>query len=324
MLWGWEGDHVMRGHLFTLVCAALLVASGRAGAAALYSPGDVLIVENSTSSSSSRVVAINPDSSAATTVASGLGLGLTGIALDADGSILVAQSGPNQILRIDPNSGASSLVATLPLVSGAVFHIDRLGDSLFVAATDSAGSPNAWVYEVSLSSDAVSVLTSGGFLQDPRGIAVETPTTLLVTDSSLDSVVRVALASGFQSTVTSGPATDGASDVVVGSGLPFVAAFNVGIVALDPTLGPTLISSGVGFRPKGIDVLADGTIVVTNDDPTGAPGDEVILVDPADGSRQTIYVGDSLFGVTVAPLPEPTTALLLACGRVGLGVRLLH
>jgi streptogramin lyase len=302
MLWGWEGDHVMRGHLFTLVCAALLVASGRAGAAALYSPGDVLIVENSTSSSSSRVVAINPDSSAATTVASGLGLGLTGIALDADGSILVAQSGPNQILRIDPNSGASSLVATLPLVSGAVFHIDRLGDSLFVAATDSAGSPNAWVYEVSLSSDAVSVLTSGGFLQDPRGIAVETPTTLLVTDSSLDSVVRVALASGFQSTVTSGPATDGASDVVVGSGLPFVAAFNVGIVALDPTLGPTLISSGVGFRPKGIDVLADGTIVVTNDDPTGAPGDEVILVD----------------------LPEPTTALLLACGRVGLGVRLLH
>ena len=112
----------------------------------------------------------------------------TGVAVEADGNIVVADfdaGGSGEIIRLDPVSGAQTVLA-----SGGLIHPEFLAvapdGGIIVAATAPHGLfqpvANGQIVRVDPSSGAVSVIGEHGGLQNPVGVAIEASGDLIVTN----------------------------------------------------------------------------------------------------------------------------------------------
>jgi sugar lactone lactonase YvrE len=243
--------------------------------------GDILVTDLTAFGGGGGVFRVDPATGAVTAVsANGAPAGgpafsdPVGVAVEADGDILVADDGgfggAGGVIRVDPATGART-------------------------ALSANGAP-----------------PGGPDFADPSGLAVEANGDILVADENAfggtGGVIRVDPATGARTTVSangappggpvfSGPfgiALEADGDILVAD----YAAFGGGggVIRVDPATGArTTLSAnnappdGPDFQvPLGVAVEADGTIVVLdNGDQFGSPSG-VIRVDPATGARTAL------------------------------------
>lgn len=232
--------------------------------------------------------------------------GPLGIAVEADGSLVVIDRDLKAAIRVDPASGNRTIVSNASTGSGPGFEtpwdIAVEADGGQVVADCGLHALNAVVRVEPVSGDRtiVSDASTGSgedFGQGPIGIAVEADGHLVVTDQDIEAVVRVDPVSGDRTIV---------SDAHTGSGKEFEAPTGIAVeangslvvvdngleavVRVDPASGNrTIVSdastgSGPGFKvPWDIAVEADGQLVVAD-----RVLEAVVRVDPVSGNRTIV------------------------------------
>jgi sugar lactone lactonase YvrE len=149
----------------------------------------------------------------------------TSVAVEPDGSLLVVENGTGHLLRVDPASGSTSVVATLPRAYGValspsgdplvsagagVFRIDQGGAVSLVAPATDAGpivaAPGGDVYFTT--GDAVFRLVDGAgpaqrvaAAAGPHGLAVAADGALLISDTGNGRILRLDAATGAVTTL---------------------------------------------------------------------------------------------------------------------------
>jgi sugar lactone lactonase YvrE len=256
--------------------------------------GEILVTDLAAFGGQGGLIRVDPATRAVTTVSANGApaggpdfAGPVGVAVEADGDILVADQGaggPAGVIRVDPATGARTLVSA----NGAP-----------------RGGPN---------------------FADPSGVAVEADGDILVADENAfggtGGVIRVDPSSGARTTVSAngapagGPAFSAPFGLALeGDGDILVADFAAGsdhrgaVIRVDPATGARTLVSANGAPPGdpefavpfGVAVEADGHIVVVNNGlPSGGPGG-VIRVDPATGERTNVSANGAPFGPPGTP-----------------------
>ena len=266
------------------VSGAQTVISSGAGPRriAIAQNGDILVTDSAAFGGSGGVSRVNPDTGAWTIVSSGgFFVDPSGIALEADGHILVADPGANAIIRVDPVTGVQTIVS-----SGGDFLFptgvatDADGD-IIVSDENAFGSPpfdiqakaGGAIFRVNPVTGAQALISSGVEFFDPVDLTVDASGEIFVGD--------------FNSFVGGSGGTGG------GAGAIF---------RIDPSTGAkTVISTGGLFKAKGpfgLALEANGQIVVT------AIGGAIIRVDPATGAQSSVSSNGWLIhpgGIAVVP-----------------------
>jgi sugar lactone lactonase YvrE len=250
-----------------------------------------LVIANGTSYPSDpaelqRVMRVDPTSGARTivadsTIGSGpiLGSAPRGIAVEATGQIVILEngnSGVGRVVRVDPRSGARTIVADAATGSGPILGSDPRGIAveptgwLVVADGDSTGSilDPGRVVRVDPTSGARTIVSgtttgTGPIFHRLTGIAVEPTGQIVVVET--DRVLRVDPGSGARTIV---------SDATTGSGPPLSLLYAITV------------------EPSGQLVVAGGGRLL---------GESVVRVDPTSGARTVL---SSLPGPTI-PMPGP-------------------
>ena len=187
---------------------------------------------------------------------------------------------------------ASPLVAAAPTPALAV---TLAGGDLIV--TDAAG---AAVYRLNPMTAAATVISSGGALVSPAGVALGADGQVLVADPGAGAVVQIDPASGAQTVVSSGGLLQAPVTVVVEpDGHILVGDTGVSAVfRIDPSTGAQAVLSSGGSLGDltDIDLENDGHILVASPGVFGGGG--IIRVDPVTGA-QGVALGSP-------PLTDPT------------------
>ena len=292
------------------ILAALLIAP--AAASAQLEAGEIVVADPNAFGGDGGLIAVDPDSgveralSTNTISAQNLFKDPTGVAIDAEGTLIVADpgafGGTGGLIRVDPDTGQ----------------------------------------QFPLSANATSLL---GFFQDPVGVAIAQSGWLYVVDSSAvgggGAVIGVDPATGQQSLVSSN-ATSATPPFVEPSGIAIersgtvlvsdrdspapVSAGKGAVIAVDPLTGAKkLITNNdtskldLFANPLGITVETPGTLLVANT--SGDPSNNgVILVNRSSG-QQYALTADATFaaprGITMDLDGKALVADLAAFGGGG-------
>jgi len=241
----------------------------------------------------------------------------TGVAVDSSGNLFVAvTSGGGSIVKIAPG-GSASVLSTLPSSayggpdgiavdgSGNVWYSWRSTAGGVVSRIDTSGSVSVVAGGGAFSSS----LGDGGpatkaYLNEPRGLAVDSAGNLYIADFGNNRVRRVSPGGTIASAAGSGSALAGPSGVAVDSaGDIFISEFNGNIVQ-ELSAGGTL-STIAGNGAYG----SSGDFGPAPNAALGSP-DGLTL-----GARGLIYVStaDGLVRLLLPPIPPPS----IATGGVG-------
>jgi hypothetical protein len=172
------------------------------------------------------------------------------------------------------------------------------GDVLFCDANNNLGLA---IY--SPTTGVTSVLTSSGLLTTPLGVAVESPTSVLVTTLGPGRLVRVATNSGAQSLVAEGNLLAGNPDgVTIGANTLVYVTNLVGskVVEVNPANGAQRLVTSGGFLTSPIFLTPNGAnhLIVT------ASNARIVEVNIASGAQRLVSTGGLLQnpqGVVVMP-----------------------
>ncbi|WP_233358667.1 Vgb family protein [Thermomonospora amylolytica] len=287
-------------------------------------PGTIVVTakagepDTDTGIPSGRVLRVDPATGRQTEMSHG---GLiphpdAGVALEADGTILVGGNGegaagrpPGKIIRVDPATGEQAVVAAgLPPLDDLA--IDADGTIAVLHGSDA--STDRGILRVDPATGAQSVLTVGGVISGGT-CTFDADRALLVAGvggfSGLTQLVRVDPVDGKQTFLVSleepifptGVAVERAGGILVA-----VRSFDVegGVIRIDPGTGAKRdLSRGGNLRePGGIAVEASGTILVC--DATAFNEGGVIRVDPVSGEQTKVSAGGVLrnvLGIAVVP-----------------------
>jgi streptogramin lyase len=282
-------------------------------------PGDILITERNVAA----VSRLDPATGERTTVSQGgLLASPAGVAVEADGDILVADPGAfgfsGAVIRVDPDDGAQMTVSRDGVIAPASIAVAPDGG---VFVTDGLfGAPV--LVRVDPVTGAQTTVSSGGSFFDPFGVAVEPNADVLVGDvDAFDfegAVFRVDPFTGAQTTVSRGGsfvdpgsvAVESDGDIIVADRaagfLHTGAVFRVDRV----TGGQTTLTEDLSLVvPIGVAVEPDGHILVVNaPDPPFFSG-AVIRIDPVTGGQSTpfpLLQGRGTSGIAVVAVPTST------------------
>ncbi len=319
--------------------AALLVAFALAPAAAgaQLQAGDIVVADPNAFGGNGGLIDVNPDSGAQTPIsnetisAENLFRDPSGVALDSDGSLIVADpnafGGSGGLIRVDPDTGQQTPLSNNTLSSPGFFE-DPLGlavahsGKLLVTDPNADGGSGA-VISVDAGSGEQSrvsdnAISSANLFSNPSGIAIERTGTILVADpdspppASGGAIVAVDPESGEQKAVTSnatsqsdlfsqplGVAVETPGTLLVANTAPDPSAD--GVILVNRSSGQQYgLSTGGGFAaPDAIAIDLDGRALVA-DSEAFAGGGGVIRVDPSTGIQSAV-TGD----------PASPTALLV-------------
>ncbi|MFI6150490.1 hypothetical protein [Streptomyces sp. NPDC051109] len=254
-------------------------------------------------------------------------VGATGIAVEADGSVLVTKDrqypGTGALLRLSRSDGMTtqSVVASEGnFVAPCAVAVESDGNVL-VADLFSKGpgavirvDPVTGVQTVlSLSDGTIDPLRPGGLCVAADGTVVVVEQAGHISDPDAPRVIRIDPVSGARTVISSGGHLVSPVDVVVdhdGNILVVDAnafeGFSGGVIKVDPVSGTqTVVSSGGGFdSPAAIAIEADGNLLIT--DYKAANGEPTLFrVNPTTGDQQVLASGlpfRSLTGVKVVPV----------------------
>lgn len=366
MLAAGKGESALRAVLSTAVF--VLVASSASLASAL-SLGDYL-VSDVTRRAIFRVDAATGDrtvisgcanASCTTTVGTGSTLfAPTGLAradtLNLAAPIYVTDTLTDSLIRIDPTTGARTIVSSSFVGSGLAFvsptsvTVQANGNLLVVDESLSALiDVNATTGDRTVVAGCVDALCSseigaGTSLTSPHDLSIELGSgDSFVLSADLDAIFRVDGVTGDRILLSSAIAGSGPNFVnprnlaLDASGQILVSDSNVSpaapgmIFRVDPLTGArTIVASdtvGAGRDlevPVGLGIDQNGNIIVLD----FAPG-IILSIDPTTGDRAIVSssqqgTGLSFAGpssIVVIPVPEPSTALLVVSGLAALGQR---
>ena len=216
------------------------------------------------------------------------------------GDIVVADfgegaDGTGRVLRIDPASGAQTLIAERGhFVDPLGIAIDERGD-LLVVDFGLFGIRGA-VHRIHPETGARSVVALGGSLINPLGIAIGPSGDLFVSDWGANAVFRLDPATGDAQVVVSEAA---GAPIFSPYGLAFDAAGQLYVsdadgdtlIRVDPDTGAhTVVLSGPPLvTPRGVGVEASGHVLLAD---SGA--NEVFRIDP-DGGAPVVAGSSGLF-----------------------------
>lgn len=263
------------------VVIALTVYTGGLAAAAMLSPGDILVADaGPTGSGPGGIFKVDP-STGDRTVVSGFGVGTgpnfedpIGITVTLGGDILVTDLSGDSIYRVDPSSGDRTLVSGPGVGAGPAFGGPggiALGPANSIVVTTAmtheiAGFDVGDVYRVDLATGDRTTLSStflgigtGPSLLRPVGVAIDTDGHILVAEiSDGERILKVDPLTGNRS-LLSGENVSTGSDV--GTGFDFAG-------------------------PYGLVLEADGSLLVTD-----AVLNAIFRVDTATGDRSFMSGG---------------------------------
>ena len=317
--WWWRAlQAVARAVPAAFALMLVLVAAPDARAVTL-SPGDILVSDLGAFGDAGGVIRVDPATGAQATVSSGgLFAQNVGLALEADGDIVVADMSASfgAVIRIDPATGAQATVS-----SGGSFE-DPVGvaveaDGDILVSDSTAFGDAGGVIRVDPVTGAQATVSSGGSFVEPIGVALEADGDILVADLSAfggpGGVIRVDPVTGAQATVSSGGlfstpvgvAVEADGDILVADSSALGGAGAV--IRVDPVTGAqaTVSSGGLFAQPFGVALEADGVIVVSDPDAFARAGG-VIRVDPVTGAQASVSSGGSFarpYALAVVPSP---------------------
>jgi streptogramin lyase len=227
-----------------------------------------------------------------------------GVAVEADGNLLVLDIDLTAVIRVDPVTGDRTVVSDASTGSGPAFEtllggiaVEADGNVVVTGAqtvvrVDPVTGDRTVVSDASTGSGPA-FGTPLGNVSLERSIAVEADGNLLVVDSDLAAVIRVDPVTGDRTVVSDASTGSGPAFGARLGGIAVEADGNVvvtgarSVVRVDPVTGDRTVVSdastgdGIGFiEAFGIAVEADGSLVVT-DNLLWA----VIRVDPVTGDR---------------------------------------
>ena len=219
------------------------------------------------------------------------------IAIEADGSIVVADGFVQAVIRVDPVSGERSVVSACPLLRRGTFFsivVEASGTLLTLNASNGIVRVNPHSGDCILISGTEFHIPgpgigSGPSFQSVADMALEANGSLVVVDNGLDAVIRVDPVSGDRSIISArtrgiGPNFISPFDIVVEpTGQLVVADANLGaLVRVDPasgnrtilagcmdiecsivrgeSAGSCIFGDGLGFSPMAVE--SDGSLVV--------------------------------------------------------------
>lgn len=267
-----------------------------------------------------------------------------GITLDDAGRILVSDVVENRILRIDPLTGDRIVVSGAGMGSGEPLS-DPKGIALapngeLLVAHGVFGFAESSIISINLDTGDRTVVsgamvgTGSETFREATGLALETSTSILVTDGFPSALVRVDLPTGNRSIVTAPDVAGGVPVSLIGnvnidreSETILITALTEDLLAVlqvDGATGERTIfsSSGVGSGPLfvgpiGLAILGSGEVLVTDFEL-----DSIFTIDPITRDRSILSgpgvgAGDPFTDPTfmfVVPIPEPSTGMLLLIG----------
>jgi hypothetical protein len=114
------------------------------------------------------------------------------LAIDYDGSVLVAESGDKRLVRVNLSTGAASVMATFPGRADSV--VVAKDGQIYVRVTPDTGLPQ--LRTVSRVDGSSKVVSTGGYLSDSDGLAVEADGSIVSTetgtfDNQTAAIVRI-------------------------------------------------------------------------------------------------------------------------------------
>jgi len=203
-----------------------------------------------------------------------------GIAVDANGNILVTDTGSRALIRIDGRSGAKQIVTYLPgLPLGLV--VNNTGQ-IFVANAEA-------VLRIEAKTGAVNLVATGGV---PIAAAMALDGSLFVVDAS-GSVVKVDMNNGRRTVISQGQLLRQPVFITFDENGDLLVADSVAgcIVGVDPVNGAQRIVSfgGALVTPVCIVLGKRGEILVS--DPDCQKLDGGIILTNADGTQTPIFRG---------------------------------
>ena len=238
-------------------------------------PGDIFLTQDN--GSTPGIARVDPTTGIAVTVVSDPALsGISGIAIDASGRVLVTILNPPELRRVDPTTGN---VSSLKLFD----------ENFFFNASD------------------VAVEDDGNILVVTEGVDGPPPTVIRydpVGDIQTDATDGLAELFGE---LIGGIAIEADGNIIFS--LPFLQEIRRinRITKID-----TVLASGVNLsNPAGVAIAPNGDIIVA--DP-GAGTEEVISIDPVSGA-QTVISADGLLTDPFDVATEGDGAILVADGR---------
>ena len=312
--------------VMALVGAGWLFAGAATLQAVPLDPGDIVVADiGPFGGGGGSIIKVDPVTGTQALIASATDPGSLidqpwDVAFEADGKILVADVGQSAIIRIDPTTGTQSIVSSGGLLSQPfALDVDRTTGTIFVA--ERAG-------ERILSIDPVSGIQQniGAPGGRPTGIELDSDGTLVFAvqasggsgvwlrrlDPLTNTVTTHAFFSNFPFTSVNaaGVTIEADGDILMAN--PYG---NGSVLRVDPDTNTvsTVAFSGLLGSPWGIDLEANGQIVVADYDVSGAGG--VLRVDPITGTTSAVSTGgllDRVRGLEVVPvvIPEPSAMLL--------------
>jgi streptogramin lyase len=267
------------------------------------------------------------------------------LAVDSSGAIVVSDGNAHTVFRVDPSNGdrvalSSSSVGSGPslqphgiathgdriLVTGyheeAVFEVNPATGERTIISAESTGTGPI---------DAMGFITAGGSTQ-PWYVTTGAQEILRIDPNTGDRVLISSTTTGSGPAMTTlydlflSPAGDlFITDGAVSGGLPAIMQ-----VDLDTGDRTVVSSNDIGLgpafdRPQSVVAAPDGSLLVADGGAGAIYGVDILTGDRTLVSSSTVGVGPNFvepLGILIFPIPEPSTALLLACGLAGLAAAL--
>jgi streptogramin lyase len=288
---------------------------------AVGADGKILVSVNN------KILQVDPADGSATVFATGFGFSL-GVAVAADGNVLVADPGMSRIVRLNGTTGAQiGAPISLGVAPGGIAVADDT--SLYVSDVAAAfGGPSNFVYHLNADGTGVTTLTSGDNLSAPLGIAFDNGN-LFVSNASFgpggtNDVIHINTTTGAQTILTSGGSISNASGISFDATRLYVISQNTAaVIGVDPATGAqTPQTSGgylhVPFAISNVSLRASVTTITSELPDPSVPGGNYavsVSVAPTFGSGTpsgTVAVSDGAGATCIITLVNGSGSCNLA------------
>jgi hypothetical protein len=326
----------IRGKAKLLIAAATaaigLLNCCASTSAATLNPGDLLVTDSQASNYHGLIVDVNPITGAQTLVASGGDIVQpTGLCMDSDGSIVVADYGGSfpgdngSIYRINPLTGQQTMITSGgSLALPTSINFDHQGNLIVTqqGQNQAAGA----ILKINPSTGAQTVVASGQFLNEPENVVIGTDGNYFVSQFQPSDVIEVNATTGAQTELSSGglfnAGLSGLSFDQSKSNSLLVSKVNnsdpssSALLELNIDNGDQSLVSTVGdfSRPLGIAQDGLGETYVTDAGPFTSPTGSILEIDLQTGAQSVISSGNMLVTprTIIVIAPEPASLALLA------------